>query len=82
MIPNDVIKRMLFDCIEGKAQSEIVLLRPDGLAFKNYGICEFFQELLKKFMRRTRRAGRWSIWKGGGPETRMLISVAGYSSWI
>ena len=25
------------------------MLRPDGLAFKNYEICEFFQELLKKF---------------------------------
>ena len=31
-IPNDTIKRMLLDCITGKAQSEIVLLRPDGLA--------------------------------------------------
>ena len=49
MIPNDVIKRMLLDCIEEKAQSEIVLLRPDGLAFENYEIGEFFQELLKKF---------------------------------
>ena len=48
MIPNDVIKRILLDCIEGKAQSEIVLLRPDGLAFENYKIGEFFQELLKK----------------------------------
>ena len=40
---------MLLDCITGKAQSEIVLLKPDGLAFDNYKIGEFFQELLKKF---------------------------------
>ena len=45
-IPNDAIKRMLLDCITGKAQSEIVLLKPDGLAFDNYEIGEF---LLKKF---------------------------------
>ena len=49
MIPNNVIKRMLLDCIDGKAQSEIVLLRPDGLPFQNYEIGEFSQELLKKF---------------------------------
>ncbi len=48
-IPNEAIKRMLLDCIIGKAQSEIVLLKPDGLAFDNYEIGEFFQELLKKF---------------------------------
>ena len=48
-IPNDAIKRMLLDCKTGKAQSEIVLLKPDGLAFDNYEIGEFFQELLKKF---------------------------------
>ena len=40
---------MLLDCITGKAQLEIVLLKPDGLAFDNYEIGEFFQELLKKF---------------------------------
>ena len=40
---------MLLDCITGKAESEIVLLKPDGLAFDNYDIGEFFQELLKKF---------------------------------
>ena len=38
---------MLLDC--RKAQSKIVLLKPDGLAFDNYEIGEFFQELLKKF---------------------------------
>jgi len=38
MIPNEVIKMMLLDCIVGKKQSEIVLLRPDGLAFENYEI--------------------------------------------
>jgi len=48
-IPNDAIKRMLLDCIMGKAQSKIVLLKPDGLAFNNYEIGEFIQELLKKF---------------------------------
>ena len=35
-IPNDTIKRMLLDCITGKALSEIVLLRPNGLAFDSY----------------------------------------------
>ena len=49
MISNAVIKNMLLDCIEGKAQSEVVLLRPDGLAFENYEIGDLFQELLKKF---------------------------------
>ena len=44
-IPNNAIKRMLLDCITEKAQSEIVLLKPDGLAFDNYEIGEFFQEL-------------------------------------
>ena len=58
MIPNDVIKRILLDCIEGKAQSEIVLLRPDGLAFENYKIGEFFQELLKKFTHEKDEEGR------------------------
>ena len=47
--PKDAIKRMLLDCIIGKAQSKIVLLKPDGLAFDNYEIGEFIQELLKKF---------------------------------
>ena len=50
-IHNDAIKRMLLDCITGKVQSEIVLLKPDGLAFDSYKIGEFFQELLKKFKR-------------------------------
>ena len=58
MIPNVVIKRILLDCIEGKAQSEIVLLRPDGLAFENYKIGEFFQELLKKFTHEKDEEGR------------------------
>ena len=49
---------MLLDCKEGKAQSEIVLLRPDGLAFKNYEIGEFFQELLKKFSHEMDEEGR------------------------
>ena len=44
-IPNEAIMRMLLNCIIGKAQSEIVLLKPDGLAFDNYEIGEFFQEL-------------------------------------
>ena len=48
-IPNDAIKRMLLDCITRKAQSEIVLLKPDGLAFDSYEIGEFFPEILKKF---------------------------------
>ena len=48
-IPNKAIKKMLLDCITGKAQSKIVLFKPDGLAFDNYKIGEFFQELLKKF---------------------------------
>ena len=49
---------MLLDCIEGKAQSEIVLLRPDGLALENYEIEEFFQELLKKFTHEKDEEGR------------------------
>ena len=57
-IPNDAIKRMLLDCITGKAQSEIVLLKPDGLAFDNYGIGKFFQELLKKFTHEKDKEGR------------------------
>ena len=57
-IPNDAIKRMLLDCITGKAQSEIVLLKPDGLAFDNYEIGEFFQELLKKFTHEKDEEGR------------------------
>ena len=57
-IPNDTIKRMLLDCIIGKAQSEIVLLKPDGLAFDNYEIGEFFQELLKKFTHEKDEEGR------------------------
>ena len=57
-IPNDTVKRMLLDCITGKAQSEIVLLKPDGLAFDNYEIGEFFQELLKKFTHEKGEEGR------------------------
>ena len=57
-IPNEAIKRMLLDCIVGKAQSEIVLLKPDGLAFDNYEIGEFFQELLKKFTHEKDEEGR------------------------
>ena len=57
-IPNEAIKRMLLDCIIGKAQSEIVLLKPDGLAFDNYEIGEFFQELLKKFTHEKDEEGR------------------------
>ena len=58
MIPNTIIKKMLLDCIEGKAQSEVVLLRPDGLAFEYYEIGEFFQELLKKFTHEKDEEGR------------------------
>ena len=50
-IPNNAIKRMLLDCIMGKAQS-------DGLAFDNYKIGEFFQELLKKFTQEKDEEGR------------------------
>ena len=57
-IPNNAIKRMLLDCITGKAQSEIVLLKPDGLAFDKYKIGEFFQELLKKFTHKKDEEGR------------------------
>ena len=57
-IPNEIVKRMLLDCITGKAQSEIVLLKPDGLAFDNYEIGEFFQELLKKFTHEKDEEGR------------------------
>ena len=42
----------------GKAQSEIVLLRPDGLALDSYKIVEFFQELLKKFTHEKDEEGR------------------------
>ena len=49
---------MLLDCITGKAQSEIGLLKPDGLAFDNYKIGEFFQELLKKFTHEKDEEGR------------------------
>ena len=55
---NDVIKRMLLDCLEGEAQSEIVLLQPDGLAYNSYEIGEFFQELLKKFTHEKDEEGR------------------------
>ena len=51
-IPNDAIKRMLLDCIE------VILLKPDGLAFDNYEIGEFFQELLKKFPHEKDEEGR------------------------
>jgi hypothetical protein len=57
-IPNDAIKRMLLDCITGKAQSEIELLKPDGLALDNYEIGEFFQELLKKLTHEKDEEGR------------------------
>ena len=57
-ISNDAIKRMLLDCITGKAQSEIVLLKPDELAFDNYEIGQFFQELLKKFTHEKDEEGR------------------------
>ena len=57
-IPNEAIKKMLLDCITGKAQSEIVLLKPDGLAFDNYEIGDFFQELLKKFTHEKDEEGR------------------------
>ena len=57
-IPNDAVKRMLLDCVTGKAQSEIILLKPDGLAFDNYEIGEFFQELLKKFTHEKDEEGR------------------------
>ena len=57
-ISNDTIKRMLLDCITGKAQSEIVLVKPDGLAFNSYKIGEFFQELLKKFTHEKDEEGR------------------------
>ena len=58
MINKDTIKRMLLDRITGKAQSEIVLLRPDGLALDSYEIDEFFQELLKKFTHEKDEEGR------------------------
>ena len=49
---------MLLDCITGKAQSEKVLLQPDGLAFNSYKIGKFFQELLKKFTHKKDKEGR------------------------
>ena len=49
---------MLLDCIMGKAQSEIVLLKPDGLAFNSYKIGEFFRELLKIFTQEKDEEGR------------------------
>ena len=49
---------MLLNCITGKAQSDIVLLKPDGLAFNSYKIGEFFQELLKKFTHKKDKEGR------------------------
>ena len=57
-IPNDKIKKMLLDCIEGSAKQEIELLQPDGLAFDSYEIAEFFQELLKKFAQEKDEEGR------------------------
>ena len=57
-IPNVATKRMLLDWKTGKAQSEIVLLKPDGLAFDNYEIGEFFQELLNKFTHKKNEEGR------------------------
>ena len=57
-IPNDEIKKMLLGCIQGSARQEIVLLQPDGLAFENYEIAEFFQELLKKFAQEKDEEGR------------------------
>ena len=49
---------MLLDYITGKAQCKVVLLKPDGLAFDNYEIGEFFQELLKKFTHKKDKEGR------------------------
>ena len=57
-IPNETVKRMLLDCIKGKAQSEIVLLKPDGFAFDSYKIGEIFPELLKKFTHEKDEEGR------------------------
>ena len=58
MIPITMVKMMLLDCIEGKAQSEVVFLKPVGLPFENYEIGEFFQELLKKFTHENDKEGR------------------------
>ena len=55
---NDKIKKMLLDCIEGSARQKIVLLQPDSLAFDNYEMAEFFQELLKKFAQEKDEEGR------------------------
>ena len=52
------MKRMLLDCITGKAQSKIILLKPNGLAFDNYEIGELFQKLLKKFTHEKDEEGR------------------------
>ena len=49
---------MLLDCRTGKAQSEIILLKPDEMAFNNYEIGKFFQELLKKFTHEKDEEGR------------------------
>ena len=57
-IPNNEIKKMLLYCIQGSARQEIVLLQPEGLAFENYEIAEFFQELLKKFAQEKDEEGR------------------------
>ena len=65
---------MLLDCITGKAQSEKVLLKPDGLAFDNYEIGEFFQELLKKFTHKKDEEGRKTC-KGDRRVMKMLISI-------
>ena len=57
-IPNNTIKKILLDCLTGKAQSKIVFLRPVGLAFNSYEIGKFFQELLKKFTHEKDEEGR------------------------
>ena len=57
-IPNEEIKKMMLDCIEGAARQEVVLLQPDGLAFDNYETGEFYQELLKKFAQEKDEEGR------------------------
>ena len=57
-VPNDEIKKMLLNCIKGSARQEIVLLQPDGLAFDNYEIEEFFPGIIKKFAHEKDEEGR------------------------
>ena len=68
-IPNEEIKKMLLDCIEGSARQEIVLLQPDGLIFDSYEICKFFQELqkLNLYRKNMKKAGKWNTWPGNSP---------------